>query len=90
MGEDTVGIVRAGGGRYASRLPHGVHPQLGANVDRRFFSREEREEREEREGRRFRWLFESSLEENSSVREFSPLRVLCGFACDKSAVEICL
>jgi hypothetical protein len=57
-----------------------VHPPFGADFDSRFSSREERKERKEREGKSFYGFSSPSLEEDSSVMGFGPLRVLRGFA----------
>jgi hypothetical protein len=54
-----------------------VHPPFGADFDSRFSSREERKERE---GKSFYGFSSPSLEEDSSVMGFGPLRVLRGFA----------
>jgi hypothetical protein len=54
-----------------------VHLQFGANFDSRFSSREAAKNAKEKACDGFSARL---LEEISSAMEFSPLRVLCGFA----------
>jgi len=54
-----------------------VHPQFGANFDSRFSSREAAKNAKEKACDGFS---SPLLEEDSSMTEFRPLRVLCGFA----------